>query len=151
MRRSAGSIGANNYVNAKQFIIDVSTAFTVGLSQSRIGVVRFGDIATLAIPLNASTDITTLSTLVRNQPYGGGFTNTWDAIRMATTELQAGGRPISQAIPKIAFIVTDGQSQTLNVRGRGPRRAVPHHPMTSPRASRAVFLPVLHRSHQGRR
>jgi len=31
----SGSIGANNYVNAKQFIIDVSNAFTVSQTQVR--------------------------------------------------------------------------------------------------------------------
>lgn len=167
----AGSVGFPNFQNAKQFMIDVASAFIIGAAnvrwvcfvpfsslclptiqiysnhaclgvtclpeffphagglddeanapvtfpdttmQSHFGVVRVGDTAILDLPLNASKNFSTFSSTVINIPYDGGFTIMWGALDMASDQLILYGRPPTQAMPKIIFVVTDGQSQTTD-------------------------------------
>ncbi|RYG49699.1 VWA domain-containing protein [archaeon] len=79
--------------------------------QSRVGLVRFGSSASLSIRMGSSASNAAFRTSVLGLGYGGGYTNTWSAIDTARGEFIARGNPASAAVPKVMFVVTDGQSQ----------------------------------------
>ena len=87
------------------------------LLQSRVGVVTFSDDATLSLSFSETQPLnsTAFTTAVRNIPFTAGYTATWRAIELGMAHQVAFGSPLSAGIPKLAILVTDGQSETANV------------------------------------
>jgi hypothetical protein len=81
-----------------------------------MGVVTFSDSANVVISLSASNNNAAFIPKVRNIPFLGGYTATWEALTIATTHLTVNAAAMKYAIPRLAIIVTDGQSQTPSVR-----------------------------------
>lgn len=83
--------------------------------QTKVGVTQFSDAATLSVSIGTEYSSDAFATAVRNIPFGGGFTATWDGIAVGAADLVAHGRPAAALVPKAMMIITDGQSETASV------------------------------------
>ena len=97
----------------KQFVYDTVNEFDIGPDDTQVGVISFSYSAIAQFYLNTYHDKATLLTAINNLPYTGGSTNTSDALDLLHQQgyTQAnGGRQQSQAVPRIAVVITDGYS-----------------------------------------
>lgn len=110
----SGSIGARDYGFAKLFVNASLEAFPIGLSRTRVGVVRYSTAAFVASPLNASTTYCDVAGRVNTMGYAAGGTGTFKGLELARAEFRAGARPKSAGIPRVMIVVTDGNSNGCN-------------------------------------
>ena len=112
----SGSVGNSNYQLMKQFVYDTVNEFDIGSDETQIGVISFGIFATFQFQLNTYHDKANLLTAINALPYAfGSLTSTHLAIDLLRTDgfnSTNGGRPQSQAIPRVAVVITDGQSSS---------------------------------------
>ena len=107
------SVGFSNYQLMKQFVYDTVNEFDIGPDDTQVGVISFSSSPTPRFYLNTFHDKAALLTAIDNLPYNSGGTNTADALDLLRQQGYTstnGGRPLSQAVPRIAVVITDGQS-----------------------------------------
>ena len=109
---SSGSIGRANYQKMLEFVGDVINKLDIGPDKSRVGVVDYSNSASVPIHLNAYQMNNTLLNAVAGISYNGGSTNTADGITTCIQEFNTAARPKWSGIPRIAIVVTDGQSDS---------------------------------------
>ena len=108
---SSSSIWEADFKQQLQFVADVTSSFTLGQNNIRVGVVTFGSDVIPDFHLNAHESSDDLRAALKNVSYLGGGTNTGSAIRFVRKEMfkeQNGGRPWAA---KMMVLVTDGLSQ----------------------------------------
>ena len=113
----SGSVGSSNYQLMKQFVYDTVNGFDIGPDDTQVGVISYSTSATARFYLNSYHDKSSLLTAINNLPYRGGSTNTAAAInllRQSGFTSSNGGRPESQAIPRVGVIITDGNSNSYS-------------------------------------
>ena len=116
---SSGSIGDTNYDNVLKFVTDTVSQLDIGPSATQIGLVIFSGNAQTQFHLNTYSDNVSVIHAVENTPYLDGGTNTPDGLDTLIGEFNTssfGARPEEQGIPRVAIVVTDGQSND----GGGP-------------------------------
>ncbi|CAH1271907.1 MATN2 [Branchiostoma lanceolatum] len=110
----SGSIDAEDFVRAKNFISQVVDAFDIAADFTRVGVVQFGSQFTEEFPLDRYSDRVSLQQAIGNIPQRGGGTLLSQVINylVGTSFTEAkGARPLSEGIPRIAVFMTDGSAQ----------------------------------------
>ena len=113
----SGSVGFSNYQLMKQFVYDTVNNFDIGPDDTQVGVISFSSSATARFYLNTYHDKAALLTAINNLPYSSGGTNTaaaLDLLRQQGYTQANGGRPQSQAVPRIAVVITDGYSNSYS-------------------------------------
>ena len=113
----SGSVGSSNYQLMKQFVYDTVNGFDIGVEDTQVGVISYSSSATARFYLNTYQDKSSLLTAIDNLPYNGGGTNTAaaiDLLRQSGFTSTNGGRPESQAIPRVGVIITDGYSNSYS-------------------------------------
>ena len=110
---SSGSIdplgGTTNFMNVIQFLRRIIDRFNIGPSRTLVGLVRYSTTASVIIQFGSHTTKSGLLTAVLNlNPQTGGYTNTPDAIQLATRELTS--RRARPSAKKIMIVLTDGES-----------------------------------------
>ena len=111
----SGSVGDNNYDLMKQFVYNTSNEFDIGPDDTQVGVISYSSSATARFYLNSYHDKTSLLTAINNLPFSNGGTDTAaaiDLLRLSGFTSTNGGRPQSQAIPRVAVVITDGYSNS---------------------------------------
>ena len=109
----SGSVGFSNYQMMKQFVYNTVNDFDIGPDDTQVGVISYSSLATFRFYLNTYHNKATLLSAINALPYTDGGTNTVAAIDLLRTDgfnSTNGGRPQSQAIPRVAVIITDGHS-----------------------------------------
>lgn len=80
----------------------------------QVGLVTFSDYAHIEFTLGQLTNFYSIQQQLSRIPYTGGWTSTSLALLFARYILDPafsyGARPASEGIPKIAVLITDGQS-----------------------------------------
>ncbi|XP_072021860.1 uncharacterized protein [Amphiura filiformis] len=110
----SGSIDAINFETAKNFVMRVVDGFNIGPNNTRVGVIQYSASPVIEFDFDdysTKADVQAAVTAIR---YQDGGTNTGDAIYLMTNTLfgpSRGARPRSLNIPRVAVIITDGQSQ----------------------------------------
>lgn len=110
---ASGSVGFNNFQTTKAFAENVTNTFAIGPEDTQVGAIVFSTIANISFLLNSSTDRSGVVEGIRDIEYTGGFTNTAGALRTLRLDVlttEAGARPQTLAIPRVAIVVTDGRS-----------------------------------------
>ena len=107
---SSGSIGAPNFQLIKEFVANIATDLDIGPDNSQVGVIVFSSSAAVQFSLNTYSDKNLLLSAIAAIPYTGGGTNTAAGLNLLLTQGFLGARPKSQAFPRVAIVVTDGQS-----------------------------------------
>ena len=111
----SGSVGSFNYQLMKQFVYNTVNEFDIGADETQVGVISFSSSAQVQFYLNTYHDKSALLTAINNLPYSGGGTDTAAALnllRQSGFTPANGGRPLTQAIPRVAVVITDGQSNS---------------------------------------
>ena len=109
----SGSVGSSNYQLMKQFVYNTVNEFDIGADETQVGVISFSSSAQVQFYLNTYHDKSALLTAINNLPYSGGGTDTaagLNLLRQSGFTSANGGRPLTQAIPRVAVVITDGQS-----------------------------------------
>ena len=114
---TSGSIGSDNFNNAKRSIENIVSSLKIGPNNTRVAVIIYSTDVRLLFNLNTYRDNTSLIQAIRRIPYTGGLTNTAEAIRVLRSGVLSealGVRP-SNETTQIAIILTDGRSNLPNV------------------------------------
>ena len=123
----SGSVGFSNYQMMKQFVYNTVNEFDIGPDDTQVGVISFGAIARFQFYLNTYHNKANLLTAINALPYAnGGSTYTQQAIdllRISGFTSTNGGRPQSQAIPRVAVVITDGRSSNRNATATAAQNA----------------------------
>ncbi len=102
---SSGSIGADNFEIAKQFVERLANAFTV-YAPSRLSFITYSDYATNHIYLSHPLSGSSISSVILNNLWEAGGTATDLGIELGTMELLANSR----GVPSNLVVLTDGVS-----------------------------------------
>ncbi|XP_019630975.1 PREDICTED: collagen alpha-1(XII) chain-like isoform X3 [Branchiostoma belcheri] len=103
----SGSVSDADFDKVKQFVKTVSSAFTIGLTETRVGVLQYSDSNALECNLGDHADESSFVSAISTMTYQrGGSTNTGAALEFARQN--AAWRPAPT--PKIMIVLTDGQS-----------------------------------------
>ena len=112
---SSSSIKEGPYKIAKKFVADLVSGFTIGENNVHVGLVIYGSTAQIEFDLDDSFDQSVILNRIRNIPYLNSATATGDAIKRAVkigfTEARGAHAP-DLAIPRVAIVITDGESNT---------------------------------------
>jgi receptor-type tyrosine-protein phosphatase Q len=113
----SGSVGASNYGLMKQFVNDTVNEFDIGPDDTQVGVISYSSSAVGQFYLNTYHEKSSLLTAINYLPYSGGNTNTAaaiDLLHQSGFTSTNGGRPESQAIPRVGVVITDGYSSSYS-------------------------------------
>ena len=86
----------------------------IGPDNTQVGLINFGSSAQIEFHLNTHQDSSSLLQAIANILYTGGGTNTAAALTTLLSEFSTvnGARPLQEGIPRVAIVVTDGQSNS---------------------------------------
>ncbi|XP_035683938.1 mucin-5B-like isoform X1 [Branchiostoma floridae] len=102
----SGSVGPDNFETVKQFVVNVVSAFTISLTDTRVGVVQYSHFNTLACNLGDHPDEASFVTAINTMQHQDGGTTTGDAMDFARQEANWRDAPT----PRIMIVLTDGKS-----------------------------------------
>ena len=107
----SGSIGEENFQMMKEFAIEITKTFEIAPDRTQVGWISFDDTARVIFDLSAHGDSTSLHSAIRSAPYGEGLTNIGDGLILLSGMFSSRD---AFDIPKVAIVVTDGQSNRGN-------------------------------------
>ncbi|XP_078576488.1 uncharacterized protein LOC144862096 [Branchiostoma floridae x Branchiostoma japonicum] len=102
----SGSVSVSDFDTVKQFVVAVVSAFTIGLADTRVGVLQYSTSSTLECNLGDHPDEASFVSAINIMTRQGGGTRTGAAMEYARQN--AAWRPAP--VPKIMIVLTDGQS-----------------------------------------
>ena len=109
----SGSIRSSGYALEKQFARDVANYFDIGLDATRVALISYSSNSRIDFDFNDYTTKADLLAKIMSVGYGGGGTSTDKALNDATAMFQntiRGARSLSEGVPKICVLLTDGGS-----------------------------------------
>ncbi|XP_066294756.1 IgGFc-binding protein-like [Branchiostoma lanceolatum] len=103
----SGSVGDDNFEKIQQFVVDVVGAFTISLTDTRVGVVQYSSSSDLACNLGDHPDVSSFVTAINTMTYQyGSSTYTGEAMEFARQNAAWRLAPV----PRIMIVLTDGKS-----------------------------------------
>ncbi|KIH61699.1 zona pellucida-like domain protein [Ancylostoma duodenale] len=105
----SGSIGDDTFRNQIAFAMHLAQRLNVSNEGSRMAVIQFAETPRLEFTLNQYTHPTQLEWAIQRINFLSGATNTGLALKLALERGFEGAR--GGDIPRVAVVVTDGQSQ----------------------------------------
>ena len=112
----SGSIRLEDFHKMKEFQLAFVEKMKIGINHSQVGTIIFKDNATTVFNLSTYTEQEELVKAIRNGTSHNklGLTNIQDALCLLNDSFseEKGGRPANSAVFRIAFIITDGMSNT---------------------------------------
>lgn len=108
---TSGSIGTDNFIKVKEFLLHFVKKLRIGPQDDQVGVVTFATRADLKFPLNKYNTLTDLNDAINDIGYTGGFTNMAEGLCHLIKGFKEGNgaRPQSAAeVYKVAIILSDG-------------------------------------------
>lgn len=102
----------DNWQLILDFVANVVERFRVGAGSTdvRIGFIKYSNNAEIVFYLDTYQDKNSIISAVRNVRYGGGFTNTQEALRLLRTQGFQQSRGDRMSALNIAIVITDGES-----------------------------------------
>ena len=113
----SGSIGSSNFELMKEFVHDESDSFDIHPDGVRIGVLTYSDSYTFEFFLNTYSTKEGVFDAIDNIIYNRGGTNTAEAliaIHSYAFTVTYGARPLSEGIPRVTIVITDGRSNSYS-------------------------------------
>ena len=115
----SGSVGVENNGIALQFISSVIDFFTIGENNTQIGLVTYSRFARVRFDLDDYHSKAQIQNVIGNIGFPGGSTLTALGLFQAGVILNPsqarGSRPLSEGVPKIVVLLTDGRSNTISI------------------------------------
>ena len=97
-----------------KFIQEVVSSYEIGPQHTQVGIISYSSSAIYEFFLDTYSDKDSLLEAITNVPsYTGGSTNTAGALNLVKSGFDD-ARPVSQGIPRVAVIMTDGQSNSFS-------------------------------------
>ncbi len=107
---SSSSIGISNFNLIKNYLSDVVEQYTIGSTDTHVGVVRYSTDPSTVVMLGADSDTASLQLSIGSIPYVPGSVSTASAINHAVQELNMNGR---SGVPKIVILLTASESDDI--------------------------------------
>ena len=110
---SSGSVGSSDFQTMKTFVRDIANSFEIGPNDVQIGVMSYGSSNYFHFYLNTYSTKSAVLSAINAIPYSGGGTDTAGALNGVRTtgfSESKGARPASKGIPRVAVVITDGES-----------------------------------------
>jgi collagen type VI alpha len=111
---TSGSIGSDNFIKIKFFLISLISNFEISTDETRISLIEFNDNANDLLTFSNFQNLNNVKEVTQNIPYkGSGGTNTAEALRLANFRIlqeARGMRNESAGVSKVIILVTDGDS-----------------------------------------
>ena len=107
---SSGSIRSSRYPLVLDYVKGIVKSLEVHPDRARVGLITFGDEATVRFHLNTYATKEDVLQAIDNLPWTRGRTNTADAIHKVRTEMFTSSNGDRFDPPNMAVIITDGQS-----------------------------------------
>ncbi|XP_078686179.1 uncharacterized protein LOC144918925 isoform X3 [Branchiostoma floridae x Branchiostoma belcheri] len=104
---SSGSVSVADFDRVKDFVVSVVSAFTISLTDTRVGVSQYSTGPQMECNLGDHADQPSFVNAINTMQKIGQWTNTGDALEFARTNANWRDPPI----PKIMIVLTDGKSQ----------------------------------------
>ncbi|XP_068094435.1 collagen alpha-1(XXI) chain-like [Hyperolius riggenbachi] len=105
------SVGYKDFDIAKNWLINITSSFNIGLAHTQVAVVQYSDTPRLEFQLGQHWTNQQLLTALKNIKYLGGNTQTGRSIKFATENVFPSSQRPNLAKNRIAIVVTDGKSQ----------------------------------------
>ncbi|PIO72013.1 zona pellucida-like domain protein [Teladorsagia circumcincta] len=105
----SGSIGDDTFRNQIAFAMHLAQRMNISSEGSRMAIIQYAETPRLEFALNQYTHPTQLEWAIQRINFLSGATNTGQALKLALDRGFDGAR--GGDIPKVAVVVTDGQSQ----------------------------------------
>ena len=107
------SVGSSNFWNVRNFISNLVSQLEIGPDNTQVGLINFVSSARIEFHLNPHQDSSSLFQAIANVSYTAGG-NTAAALTTLLSEFSTvnGARPLQEGIPRVATVVTDGQSNS---------------------------------------
>ena len=109
---SSGSIGSTDFQTIRSFVNTFVSRLEIGPTRSQVGVIVFSTSATVQFSLATYSNRFSLTSAVNSIRYIGGGTDTADALTLLARRGFIGARPLDQGVPRVAIVVTDGESNS---------------------------------------
>ena len=109
---ASGSIGSVDFRNILNLVADIVRSLEIGPDEGQVAVIRFASSASVIFGLTAHDNQGDLLTAINNIPYTGGGTDTAEALNLLVSNGFIGARPEVEGVPRVAIVVTDGQSNS---------------------------------------
>ena len=114
----SGSVGRRNHELALNFISEVHSFFEISRDRTRVGMVTFSTRSRVEFDLLSASNSQQLEDLVEDVQYRGGYTATALALlhtRLLFSANTTGVRPLSDGVPRVAVLLTDGKSNLYSL------------------------------------
>lgn len=107
----SSSIEPENFQLMRMFLESVVGSLDVGKNRVRVGIVTYSSAPTAQVYLDSTKYKTDILQFIRTLPYQGGGTNTGAALNFTLKEVFDEQRGSRKGVPKVAIVITDGESQ----------------------------------------
>ena len=115
----SGSVGFSNNQRALQFISDVIDFFQIAQNGTQVSLVTYSFYSQIQFDLDDFNSKSQIQNFLQTVPYQGSVTATALGLINAETILNPtnllGARPLSEGIPRIAILITDGRSNYYSI------------------------------------
>ena len=106
---SSGSISRRNFEKVKLFVSDVASKFDISPKGSRAALILYSTRATTKIQFSDHTSTESFASAVKFLNHERGFTRIDLALQRANLDLFGRRGTARSVVPKIAFLLTDGE------------------------------------------
>ncbi|XP_067888729.1 matrilin-4-like [Heterodontus francisci] len=108
------SLGAKNFQSVKQFVNNIVDALEVAPNSTRVGLVQYSNKVRTEFPLRRYSTVNEVKAAVSRVKYIGRRPMTGLALRQIfknSFKMAEGARALSENVPKVAIVFTDGREQ----------------------------------------
>ncbi|EFO86669.1 CRE-CUT-6 protein [Caenorhabditis remanei] len=105
---ASGSIGDDTFKKQLSFAMHLASRLNISEEGSHMALIQYAETPKLEFSLGQFNHPTQLEWAIQRIEYQSGATNTGQALRLTLEKGLQGARP---GIPKVAIVITDGQSQ----------------------------------------
>jgi len=115
---TSSSIGFTNFQLIREFVGNISAELINSSPGSAVGIILFDDNANIQFNLQTHTSLNTLLPAINQLPYGGGGTDTAEALRLLLSSAQNGTLGLRSGSSNVAIVIagrrSNNQSATLS-------------------------------------
>ncbi|XP_053570261.1 collagen alpha-6(VI) chain-like [Bombina bombina] len=121
----SGSIYPEDFIDMKNFMIELISMFQVGANRVRFGVVQYSDVPQIEFTINEYYTQKSLKEAVKQIYQLGGGTRTGDALKSMVNLFMKAVADRKNKVPQSLVVITDGESQdrvteaAAEIRGNG--------------------------------
>ena len=108
---SSGSIGSSNFELIKKFVTNVVNGLDIGPNDIQVAVIKYSSSVNTEFHLdeydNKDAVLQAISNIIHT---AGGNTYTHLGLQAVLDEFNNNARPVEEGVPRVAFVLTDGES-----------------------------------------